>query len=88
MRRVYSLQVRQVFRVLFNSFSILFRGLSAGRCPCRQSPLSAVPVRFDLATERLWCGDQARVLRPKTFALLQYLIEHPGQLLTQAALYA
>jgi len=45
-----------------------------------------LPVRLDLANERLWCGDQARVLRPKTFALLRYLVEHPGQLLTKAAL--
>jgi len=51
-----------------------------------ESSLSAVPVQLDLANERLWCGDQARVLRPKTFALLRYLAEHPGQLLTKAAL--
>jgi DNA-binding winged helix-turn-helix (wHTH) protein len=50
------------------------------------SPCSAVPVRLDLANERLWYGDQARALRPKTFALLRYLAEHPGQLLTKAAL--
>ena len=53
--------------------------------PPESSP-SAVPVWLDLANERLWCGDQARVLRPKTFALLRYLVEHPGQLLTKAAL--
>jgi DNA-binding response OmpR family regulator len=53
--------------------------------PPESSP-SAVPVWLDLANERLWCGDQARVLRPKTFALLRYLAEHPGQLLTKAAL--
>src|ERR671931_585913 len=53
--------------------------------PPESSP-SAVPVWLDLANERLWCGDQARILRPKTFALLRYLVEHPGQLLTKAAL--
>ena len=41
---------------------------------------------LDLASERLWCGDQARALRPKTFALLRCLVAHPGQLLTKAAL--
>jgi DNA-binding winged helix-turn-helix (wHTH) protein len=46
----------------------------------------SLPVQLDLANERLWCGDQVRVLRPKTFALLRYLVEHPGQLLTKAAL--
>jgi hypothetical protein len=45
-----------------------------------ESPLSAVPVRLDLANERLWYGDQVRILRPKTFALLRYLVAHPGQL--------
>ena len=53
--------------------------------PPESSP-SAVPVWLDLANERLWYGDQARVLRPKTFALLRYLVEHPGQLLTKATL--
>ena len=51
-----------------------------------ESSPSAVPVWLDLANERLWCGDQVRVLRPKTFGLLRYLVEHPGQLLTKAAL--
>ena len=46
----------------------------------------SVPLWLDLANERLWCGDQARTLRPKTFALLRYLVAHAGQLLTKAAL--
>src|SRR5215510_10267687 len=46
----------------------------------------SLPVWLDLANERLWYGDQARVLRPKTFALLRYLVAHPGQVLTKAAL--
>jgi predicted ATPase/DNA-binding winged helix-turn-helix (wHTH) protein len=41
---------------------------------------------LDLANECLWCGDQALALRPKTFALLRYLVARPGQLLTKAAL--
>jgi DNA-binding winged helix-turn-helix (wHTH) protein len=45
-----------------------------------------VPLWLDLANERLWCGDQARALRPKTFALLRYLMAHPGQLLPKAVL--
>ena len=47
---------------------------------------SSSPVWLDLANERLWCGDQALPLRPKTFALLRYLVAHPRQLLTKAAL--
>jgi hypothetical protein len=46
----------------------------------------SLPMWLDLASERLWCGDQALSLRPKTFALLHYLVAHPGQLLTKAAL--
>jgi len=45
-----------------------------------------VPLWLDLANERLWCGDQARTLRPKTFVLLRYLMAHPGRILPKAAL--
>lgn len=46
----------------------------------------SLPMWLDLASERLRCGDQALALRPKTFALLRYLVAHPGQLLTKATL--
>jgi DNA-binding winged helix-turn-helix (wHTH) protein/predicted ATPase len=46
----------------------------------------SLPMWLDLANECLWCGDQARALRPKTFALLRYLVAHSGQLLTKATL--
>src|SRR5262249_13533653 len=46
----------------------------------------SVPLWLDLANECLWRGDQARALRPKTFALLRYLVEHPGQILPKTAL--
>jgi DNA-binding winged helix-turn-helix (wHTH) protein len=46
----------------------------------------SLPVQLDLANERLWYGDQALALRPKTFALLRYLVAHSGQLLTKAVL--
>jgi tetratricopeptide (TPR) repeat protein len=46
----------------------------------------SVPLWLDLANECLWCGSQARALRPKTFALLRYLVAHPGQVLPKAAL--
>jgi predicted ATPase len=46
----------------------------------------SVPLWLDLANECLWCGDQARALRPKTFALLRYLVAHPAQVLPKAAL--
>src|SRR5262245_27993284 len=48
--------------------------------------LTSLPVRLDLANKCLWHGTQAIPLRPKTFAVLRYLVEHPGQLVTKAAL--
>jgi DNA-binding winged helix-turn-helix (wHTH) protein/predicted ATPase len=41
------------------------------------------PFRLDLNSEQLWHDEQAIALRPKTFAVLRYLIEHPGQLVTK-----
>lgn len=42
--------------------------------------------RFDPASERLWHGAHEVTLRPKTFAVLRYLLEHAGQLITKADL--
>jgi DNA-binding winged helix-turn-helix (wHTH) protein/tetratricopeptide (TPR) repeat protein len=40
------------------------------------------PFRFDMADECLWRGTQAISLRPKAFAVLKLLLEHPGRLVT------
>ncbi len=42
--------------------------------------------RMDLADERLWLDDKHVRLTPKAFAMLRYLIERPGQLVTKEAL--
>ena len=39
--------------------------------------------RLDLASERLWRGTEAVRLRPKSFAVLRYLAEHPGRVVTK-----
>jgi DNA-binding winged helix-turn-helix (wHTH) protein len=44
------------------------------------------PFRLDVRSEQLWCGVQALALRPKTFAVLQYLVAQAGQVVTQDAL--
>src|SRR5262247_3864243 len=44
------------------------------------------PFCLDLANECLWDGLQAIKLRPKAFAVLDYLLEHPGQLVTKEEL--
>jgi predicted ATPase/DNA-binding winged helix-turn-helix (wHTH) protein len=44
------------------------------------------PFCLDLANECLWRGSQVIKLRPKAFAVLAYLIERPGRLVTKEAL--
>lgn len=44
------------------------------------------PFRLDVANEQLWRGEQLIALRPKTFAILRYLVEHPGRLVTKEEL--
>jgi DNA-binding winged helix-turn-helix (wHTH) protein len=44
------------------------------------------PFRLDPVNERLWREMQEIPLRPKTFALLRYLVEHPDQLVTKEEL--
>ena len=44
------------------------------------------PFRVDLSTERLWQGERELPLRPKTFAVLRYLLEQREKSVTTAAL--
>ena len=44
--------------------------------------------RLDLAREQLWCGSKEIPLPGKAFALLRYLVEHAGQLVSKAELFA
>ena len=53
--------------------------------PQAPSTLSS-PVSLDLTNECLWRGTEAFPLRPKTFAVLRFLVERPGQLVPKAAL--
>ncbi|HXG68307.1 MAG TPA: winged helix-turn-helix domain-containing protein, partial [Blastocatellia bacterium] len=41
------------------------------------------PFRLDAVNQCLWRSGQAIPLRPKTFAVLHYLLERPGQLVTK-----
>jgi predicted ATPase len=45
------------------------------------------PFHLDDAQGRLWQGDQAIPLRPQSLALLRYLVEHPGRLVTKTELH-
>src|SRR5262247_1144715 len=44
------------------------------------------PFHLDDAQGRLWQGDQSIALRPQSLALLRYLVEHPGRLVTKTEL--
>jgi DNA-binding winged helix-turn-helix (wHTH) protein/tetratricopeptide (TPR) repeat protein len=46
------------------------------------------PFRLDVANQCLWRGDTRVPLMPKPFAVLQYLVEHPGHLVTHDQLLA
>jgi DNA-binding winged helix-turn-helix (wHTH) protein len=39
--------------------------------------------RLALESEQLWCGTEVRRLRPKSFAVLRYLVQHPGRVVTK-----
>ena len=42
------------------------------------------PFRLEMTQGRLWRGDQVIPLRPRSLAMLRYLAEHPGRLVTKA----
>src|SRR5262249_3616658 len=46
------------------------------------------PFRLDPVNEQLWRETREVPLRRKTFAVLRYLVEHPGQLVTKEELLA
>jgi DNA-binding winged helix-turn-helix (wHTH) protein len=46
------------------------------------------PFRLDLTNAGLWRAEQPVPLRPKTFALLAYLVTHAGELVTKETLFA
>ncbi|MBI3797531.1 MAG: AAA family ATPase [Deltaproteobacteria bacterium] len=49
-------------------------------------PIFFSPFRLDPGNARLWHGSQVIRLRPKSFAVLRYLLERPGQLVTKEEL--
>src|SRR5438128_1102768 len=43
----------------------------------------SVPLRPDVANEWVWQGEQRLDLTPKAFAVLRYLMDHPGRVVTK-----
>jgi predicted ATPase/DNA-binding winged helix-turn-helix (wHTH) protein len=52
------------------------------------SSLRFASFHLDLGTEQLWRGAEAQPLTRKAFAVLRYLVEHAGQLVTKEELIA
>ena len=52
----------------------------------RSSLVHFPPFRLDPSNERLWRETVEIPLRPKTFAVLRYLVDHPEQLVTKEEL--
>jgi DNA-binding winged helix-turn-helix (wHTH) protein/predicted ATPase/type II secretory pathway predicted ATPase ExeA len=50
------------------------------------TPILFPPFRLDLMNEQLWRGKRVLSLKPKTFAVLRYLAERAGQLVTKEQL--
>ena len=46
------------------------------------------PFRLDIGNEQLWHGHEVLRLTRKTFAVMQYLVEHHSQLVTKDELFA
>jgi DNA-binding winged helix-turn-helix (wHTH) protein len=46
------------------------------------------PFHLDPVNAQLWRGEEKIYLRRKTFDVLLYLVDHPGQLVTKAVLDA
>src|SRR5262245_5174776 len=49
----------------------------------QESMLLFADLQIDLANEQVWRGKQALKLTPTAFALLRYLVEHAGRLVTK-----
>src|SRR5437667_8530102 len=43
----------------------------------------STPLRLDSANEWVWHGEQRLQLTPKAFAVLRYLLDHPGRVVTK-----
>ena len=50
--------------------------------------MSFEPYRLEVRNAQLWCGTQALRLTAKAFAVLCYLVEHAGQVVTKEELFA
>jgi DNA-binding winged helix-turn-helix (wHTH) protein/tetratricopeptide (TPR) repeat protein len=54
--------------------------------PSQPQPLLFPPFRLDPANQQLWRDKEEISLRRKTFDVLRFLVDHPGQLVTKEAL--
>jgi predicted ATPase/DNA-binding winged helix-turn-helix (wHTH) protein len=62
-------------------------GPRAGQTVARETVYRFFPFQLDSRGGSLWKGLEPRPLRAKTFALLQYLVAHPGELVLKEELF-
>jgi DNA-binding winged helix-turn-helix (wHTH) protein/predicted ATPase len=60
--------------------------VEVGKTMAQEHHITFGPFRLDVTQHRLWREDQVRALRPRSLAVLRYLVEHPGRLVTKAEL--
>jgi len=60
------------------------RALSRRRDQAQASVIEAGDVRIDLLARRAWRGEREVELAAREFALLEYFMRHPGQVLTRS----
>src|SRR5262245_12942028 len=59
------------------------RGARVEKVPRRSVVWLLPPLRLDVPNQCLWRGETTVPLMPKPFAVLKYLVEHAGRLVTQ-----
>jgi len=63
-----------------------FKYYLEGNAMAPEQQLTFGPFRLDVTDGRLWRGAHVVALRPRAIAVLRYLGEHPGRLVTKAEL--
>src|SRR5262245_714772 len=66
--------------------STTVQGEAIGDAMALEPQLTFGPFRLDVTDGRLWRGAPVVGLRPRAVAVLRYLVEHPGRLVTKAEL--
>jgi two-component system OmpR family response regulator len=70
----------------FVELTARLRALTRRGLPARPALLEVGDLRLDPATRRAWRGTTELALSPKEFALLEFFLRHPGELISRTRL--